>query len=77
MNTKTLGPPFYNHPALKEEKRVKIEWQIKLIRYEAWQSCLNCADWNKKAESCDKFKGRPPATAIVNGCEEHVADIPF
>ena len=39
-------------------------------------NCLNCMYWNNEKDLCNKFKERPPARVIVNGCEFHDV-IPF
>lgn len=35
------------------------------------RSCLQCMHWKYKEEICKKFKQRPPAKIIVNGCQYH------
>jgi len=41
-----------------------------------FRTCLNCAYWNEKNETCQYYKQKPPAKVIVCGCETHT-DIPF
>jgi hypothetical protein len=48
-----------------------------IVRTQGWQCCLNCLDWDKANERCDKFNARPPAAIIVVGCKDHTNDIPF
>jgi len=40
------------------------------------RSCLQCMRWQEQKEICEKFKQRPPAKTIVNGCQFHEF-IPF
>ena len=40
------------------------------------RSCLMCGHFTESKEICDKFKQRPPAKIIVNGCQFHEF-IPF
>jgi hypothetical protein len=54
-----------------------IELQAVLITATKWQTCLNCIDWSKDKEICNRFNARPPAHIIVSGCQDHFADIPF
>lgn len=50
------------------------------------KTCVNCAHWSQSVEHggrteekemCHKFYQRPPARIIVQGCPEHMHDIPF
>jgi hypothetical protein len=40
-------------------------------------NCLNCAFFKEKKEICRKYKMRPPARTIAEGCPEWDIDIPF
>lgn len=42
-------------------------------------SCLNCLHFDEPAEQCKKYKVRPPARVIWQGCIEHedAFEIPF
>jgi hypothetical protein len=61
----------------------RIEFQDKMLRSGHWLSCLNCDYWAKKngkptgVEQCELFKAVPPIHVIVNGCKDHMDDIPF
>lgn len=43
----------------------------------AFTSCLDCSEWDHPGDKCKKFGTKPPATVIVNKCEEFDLDIPF
>jgi hypothetical protein len=45
----------------------------------ATQSCLTCAYFIEKNETCQKYQARPPARVIAYSCESYVDndDIPF
>lgn len=51
------------------------ELQMRLIRLQAWQCCLNCLNWT--GTECDKFKAVPPPHIIATGCRDYENDIPF
>lgn len=62
----------------------RIEFQNKIIRSGHWVTCLNCEHFkvhndvgNNKDDICGLFKMRPPSHVIVNGCKDHIDDIPF
>lgn len=40
-------------------------------------NCLNCIHFKEKIEECSKYKARPPARTIVEGCKEWDLNIPF
>ena len=42
-----------------------------------YDNCLNCAHFNMKKEVCIKFKRRPPARVIAEGCPSWDIDLPF
>lgn len=68
-------PPNFHHVELNKRR---IGVQELAIKYDQWQTCVNCDHWDKAAEVCDKFgKQRPPAYIIVTGCQDHVIEIPF
>jgi len=48
-----------------------------LVDHGFFRSCLNCSEWNKKEDKCNKFKCLPPPEVIVTGCEHHSDIIPF
>lgn len=58
-----------------------IQFQKKLLQYHAWQSCINCSEWqagdSNLPTGCKRFQAMPPPDVIVNGCEWHLFDIPF
>jgi hypothetical protein len=60
---------------------------LKLMAYafsvsDVRRNCTNCRHFDMSLptlETCNKYKRRPPATVIVDGCDSHddVYDIPF
>lgn len=40
-------------------------------------NCLNCENFDEDSEVCSKYKARPPARTIAEGCESWDLDIPF
>lgn len=41
-------------------------------------SCINCINWDMKAETCTHYGARPPAEVIVFSCgDAWDIDIPF
>ena len=44
-----------------------------------YRSCLNCLFFDETTEQCKKYKLRPPARVIWQGCEDHkdAFEIPF
>lgn len=50
-------------------------YQKEVIHSLLWNSCINCANFNKESEVCNKFNARPPAEIIVIGCGEYIIDI--
>ena len=44
-----------------------------------YRSCLNCLLFDEPSEQCKKYKLRPPARVIWQGCEDHkdAFTIPF
>lgn len=51
-----------------------IEQQAQTPRLD---NCLNCLFFTEKTEQCGKYKMRPPARTIVEGCPSWDLDIPF
>jgi hypothetical protein len=46
------------------------------LREDVFRTCISCDNWNHVNEICDKWKQRPPAKIIANGCDDY-SDIPF
>jgi hypothetical protein len=47
-----------------------------VTRSDLFKTCISCFEWREGLEECQKFKQRPPAKVIANGCE-YYADLPF
>lgn len=50
-------------------------YQREVIHSLMWNSCINCGNFNKQNELCNKFSARPPAEIIVVGCDEYIIDV--
>ena len=50
-------------------------FQREVIHSLMWNSCINCGNFNKQLEKCNKFNARPPAEIIVVGCGEYIIDV--
>jgi hypothetical protein len=44
-----------------------------------FRSCINCVGFDEPSEICKRYKQRPPARIIANGCDNYddTNDIPF
>jgi hypothetical protein len=42
--------------------------QLAAVKQGWGRNCLGCFFFNEQAEFCDKWKARPPARTIVQGC---------
>ena len=40
-------------------------------------NCLNCCSFHEETEQCAKYKARPPARTIAEGCPAWDLEIPF
>jgi hypothetical protein len=56
---------------LKEFNQITIDFQNKVINNYAWVCCLNCKNFNAKADVCTLYKQRPPTNVVVVGCVEY------
>ena len=60
-------------------KEVLAEITTRINRVDLYRSCLTCTVWQSKEEMCGKWKQRPPAEVIANGCDDYFDqdDTPF
>ena len=63
----------------KELRDVVIPlWQLEAMKTGLIRSCVNCINFDLKAEGCNLANGqRPPATVIALSCPKWDWDIPF
>lgn len=62
-----------------------LSHQKNVLMHGCWRSCTNCVYWEVKGnptldyapESCTRYRLRPPAEIITNGCAGWMFDIPF
>jgi hypothetical protein len=47
------------------------------VEYKTADNCLNCEHFDEDKEICSKYKARPPARTIAEGCPSWEIDIPF
>jgi hypothetical protein len=40
-------------------------------RSDYFRTCITCQNWNNDLEECGKFDMKPPASVIVDGCENY------
>lgn len=62
----------------------RIQIQELLIKRDQWQTCMNCDSYTKEKGMgadppfyCMRHGGTPPPNVVVNGCPQHMMDIPF
>lgn len=64
---------------VNDEKRKfnnqQSNFQREAIHSLMWNTCINCGNFNKAEEKCNKFNAKPPAEIIVVGCDEYIIDI--
>lgn len=53
------------------------EWVTTIPNPSATHYCTECVKFDLKTEKCSLYDARPPATTIVQGCDEWDLDIPF
>ncbi len=48
-------------------------------RVDLMRSCLTCHNFHEASETCVKFRAKPPARVIANGCDGYndSHDVPF
>lgn len=57
---------------------MRTQFHKELVQDLVVQSCINCENWDEKAEGCTLAGGqRPPAKVVVYGCPAWVPYIPF
>ena len=56
---------------------VRSAWQNEARAQGLLVSCLNCEQFDQKAEVCRLANVRPPAAVLIVGCPSWSEDIPF
>lgn len=64
------------------KKKYELLDNFKLLRdyieeIPTYSTCLDCEHWDHQGDKCVKFNMKPPATVIVNKCDDFTPDIPF
>lgn len=63
----------------QKSDRARIQWGS--IISGAWQTCLNCGNWESEQKNfagyCRRFAQVPPLDVIVAGCQDHEPYTPF
>ena len=77
MQAPTAPIPILPGQTEQQRNKMRAERQKAQVDNFLWQTCINCENWDKDKELCEKWGVRPPAKVIVNGCDDWFVDIPF
>jgi len=77
MSTPPTAPITRIERDEKQRNKLRSDNQKAQVDNFLWQCCLNCDQWEKDKELCQKWNMKPPAKIIILGCEDWEVSIPF